>query len=57
MHDLELRLERTTAEKAALSAELETTSATLASVLSSPSWRLTEPLRRARRAIARLRKG
>jgi hypothetical protein len=47
--ELERRLERAEAEKAALRAELDSTAATLTAVTSSPSWRLTEPLRRIRR--------
>lgn len=49
MPETEHRLERAQAENAALRAELESTRTVLHMVTNSPSWRLTEPLRRLRR--------
>jgi hypothetical protein len=49
MPELEQRLRRAEAENEALRAELGATRLTLDGVAASPSWRLTEPLRRLRR--------
>jgi len=47
--ELEQRAQRAEAQNTALRAELESTRVALNGVLSSPSWRLTAPLRRLRR--------
>jgi hypothetical protein len=47
--ELERRLDRALAENDALRAELESTRTALHEVTASPSWRVTEPLRKLRR--------
>jgi hypothetical protein len=51
MPELKDRLDRALAENEVLRAELNSTTATLNGVTSSPSWRLTEPLRWGRRLL------
>jgi hypothetical protein len=55
--ELELRLARAEGESEALTVKLESAEMALASIVNSPSWRLTRPLRGLRGLLGRLRGG